>query len=103
MARVNGSLMVTVVPVLFSVAISMEPPSASIAFLATSIPTPRPDTLETTFAVEDPGSRMKLNISLSVNSAWGGARPFSTAFASMASLSKPFPSSLILMSTFAPE
>ena len=46
----------------------------------TSIPTPRPDTLETFWAVENPGIRMRLYMSFFESSASGATSSFSIAF-----------------------
>ena len=54
MASVRGSRIVTVVPLPFFTDNIDSAPQASIALFTTSIPTPRPDTLVTSFAVEKP-------------------------------------------------
>ena len=45
----------------------MRPPSAWIERLTTSMPTPRPEMLETVCAVEKPGRNSRLSISPSVS------------------------------------
>ena len=63
----------------------------------TSIPTPRPDTSDRTLAVEKPGSKMKFQASRSSMVAGSAlSRPRSAALASIASRSRPLPSSLTL-------
>ncbi len=63
MASVSGSLSVNVVPWPGRDAMSMRPRSFAICLRATSMPTPRPETLVTCSAVENPGSKIKLNTS----------------------------------------
>ena len=59
----------------------MRPPSAWIERLTTSMPTPRPEMLETVAAVEKPGRKMRLSISSSVSCASAAISPFLTAIA----------------------
>src|SRR5256884_443466 len=54
-ASVTGSRITNDVPLPSTVRISIDPPSARMRVTATSIPTPRPDTLVTASAVENPG------------------------------------------------
>ncbi len=60
MARVSGSFTVIVDPAPRSLSISIVPRSDSIDRFTTSIPTPRPDTFVTSFAVENPGFRFSV-------------------------------------------
>jgi hypothetical protein len=55
MASVTGRRNTKLVPFPGSVRISIDPPRARIRVMATSMPTPRPDTLVTASAVEKPG------------------------------------------------
>ncbi len=56
-------------------AIEMRPPRAWIERLTTSMPTPRPEMLETVSAVEKPGRKIRLSISLSESWASAAIRP----------------------------
>ena len=91
--------MVKVVPRPGVEAMETRPPSACTAFLTTSMPTPRPDRLDTVPAVEKPGRKSRLSISGSESSASPETSPFSTALARMRSRSSPAPSSPISMKT----
>ena len=55
-ASVSGRRRATVVPPPGSVAMSIVPRRLSIVFLTTSMPTPRPDRAEISWAVEKPGA-----------------------------------------------
>ena len=101
-AIVRGSLSVMVVPFPFVLSISIDPCRASMPRLTTSMPTPRPDTLVTSFAVEKPGARIRAKSSRSGRMASAEIMPRSTALARMASLSSPAPSSAIFSRTLAP-
>ena len=63
-ASVSGRLSVKVEPLPGREEIEMRPPSAWIERLTTSMPTPRPEMLETVAAVEKPGRKIRLSISL---------------------------------------
>ncbi|OPZ24954.1 MAG: hypothetical protein BWZ01_02710 [Deltaproteobacteria bacterium ADurb.BinA179] len=102
-ARVKGSFRVIVVPLPRTEAISTVPPKDSMLLVTTSMPTPLPDTLDIDFAVEKPGVSMSSKRSFSLIAASGLMSPFSMALDLMASVSRPAPSSLTEMSTFAPE
>jgi len=69
----------------------------------TSSPTPLPETLVTFFAVENPDAKIRERSSLSGRAASEPMIPLSMAFFLMASLSIPFPSSWIWITTKAPE
>ena len=69
MARVRGILILRVVPLPKRLDTPTVPPIFSMFVLTTSIPTPRPETFVTLSAVEKPGSKMRLQISLSVSCA----------------------------------
>jgi len=59
-ARVRGSLRIIVEPTPTSDSTVIEPRNLATLVLTTSIPTPLPDTLVTTSAVEKPGWKIKL-------------------------------------------
>ena len=59
-ASVSGILMVKLTPTPATDFTSMVPPIWSILLRTTSMPTPRPDTLVTSAAVEKPGTKMNL-------------------------------------------
>ena len=105
MARVSGILTRTVVPWPAVDCTSTVPPIFSTLVFTTSMPTPRPDTLVTFCAVENPGRKIKLKISRSVMRAACSAviTPRSTAFCRMRSTFSPAPSSLISMLTCPPS
>ena len=71
-ASVSGRLMVKVEPRPGREAMEMRPPSAWIERLTTSMPTPRPEMLETVSAVEKPGRKIRLSISLVGQLGLGG-------------------------------
>ena len=54
-ASVTGNHSTNAVPLPGSVRISIDPPSVRMRVMATSMPTPRPDTFVTASAVENPG------------------------------------------------
>ena len=69
---------------------------------ATSIPTPRPDTLVTASAVENPGrARTRSSWSSDSASAWGSTSPSRCARSRIRARSMPRPSSLTLIATLA--
>ena len=80
-ASVSGRLMVKVEPLPGREVIERRPPSAWIERLTTSMPTPRPEMLETSEAVEKPGRKIRLSISSSDSAASAAISPFSTAIA----------------------
>ena len=96
-ASVSGILMVKVVPRPSCVLMSMTPPISSILVFTTSMPTPRPDTEVTAFAVEKPGWKMNFatwaSVILSISDWLATLR--STALRRMAARSRPLPSSAI--------
>ena len=62
-ASVSGMRMIIAVPTPGWESIVSEPSRSSMLVLTTSMPTPRPDTSVTCWAVEKPGSRIKANSS----------------------------------------
>jgi len=60
MASVSGRLILNTLPAPLSERISIAPRRRSMFFLTTSMPTPRPETSVTTWAVENPGSMIRL-------------------------------------------
>ena len=82
MASVRGIFSLTVVPSPGRLKTSTTPPIFSIWDLTTSMPTPRPETLVTVWAVENPGWKIRFSASrsLSFSACSGRRRPFSTAF-----------------------
>ncbi len=103
MASVSGSRMRMVEPLPRWLSTATVPRSPSIDRLTTSIPTPRPETLETARAVEKPGRKIRANSSLSESLASASTSPRSRALARMAAGSSPAPSSWISMQTLGPE
>ena len=105
MARVSGMASRTTVPAPGSDEISSEPRICLMLEATTSIPTPRPEILVTSAAVEKPGSRISSTISDSVISAtWAVVtNRFSTADAATFWGSMPRPSSLTSMMTWPPS
>ena len=87
-ASVSGILRVKVVPRPASEAMSIVPPINSMLALTTSMPTPRPDSAVTAFAVEKPGWKMNFATcaSLSRASSASVASPRSRALARMAAI-----------------
>src|SRR5215212_1702501 len=63
MARVSGMRSRHTVPRPASDSTSMVPPMASMLVLTTSMPTPRPETLVTAAAVENPGRKISCRMS----------------------------------------
>ena len=102
-ASVRGNLRVMVVPIPFWLLTSMEPRRASMLRFTTSIPTPRPETLVTCLAVEKPGAKISEKISCLESSVSDAINPFAKALDLIASTSRPAPSSVIRISTLAPE
>ena len=79
------------------------PPTFSIFFLTTSMPTPLPENSVTTSFVENPGNSISWRISFFVYSLSGLVnRPFSLADAKIFSGFMPRPSSAIVMITSLP-
>jgi hypothetical protein len=104
-ASVSGIFMRTVVPVPGFDCTSTVPPIFSMLVLTTSMPTPRPETLVTFSAVENPGRKIRFTPSRSpMRAACSGViRPFSTALRRILSPSRPPPSSEISMMTWPPS
>ena len=96
-ASVSGMVSRNVVPRPTVLVTSTEPPMDSIRVLTTSMPTPRPETLVTCSAVENPGRKIRLRMSrvVIVASCVWETRPRSSAFAAIFPGSMPAPSSLI--------
>src|SRR5512141_1184084 len=101
-ASVRGSWIVITVPSPFADEIETLPPSALMLRRTTSMPTPRPERLVTSFAVEKPASKRisKTSSSPIDSSAW---MPSSRALAMMRSRSMPRPSSETSMMTLPPR
>src|SRR4028118_1381909 len=102
MARVSGMRSRQTVPRPGSDSTSMVPPMASMLVLTTSIPTPRPETLVTAAAVENPGRKIICRTSCGpIRDSWSaGTRPRSTALAPMRAGSMPAPSSATSTTTW---
>ena len=83
----------------------MLPPIRSMLVRTTSIPTPRPDTVVTSSAVEKPGAKSRSTTSRSdIRVACSGVmEASSTAFALTASRSIPAPSSDTSIVTWPPS
>ncbi|MCY1307273.1 hypothetical protein D9M68_791320 [compost metagenome] len=101
-ASVSGKRIRTVVPRPNSLMTSTSPRNCSMLRRTTSMPTPRPERLVIRAAVENPGSKIRRRISLSLSTWSGCTRPFSTALAKMRWRSSPLPSSLTSM-TMLPD
>jgi len=78
-ASVRGRLIVNLEPVPGSELIEIRPPNDCMALLTTSMPTPRPERVETLSTVENPGRNNKLSISLSASTASAEINPFDIA------------------------
>ena len=104
-ANVSGILILTVVPCPSLLCTSTVPPIFSTLVFTTSMPTPRPDTLVTFSAVENPGRKIKLIASRSLMRAACSEviTPRCNAFFFMRSGSTPAPSSEISMLTWPPS
>ena len=99
-ASVTGSRSVNAVPFPGSVWISIDPPRARIRVIATSMPTPRPDTSVTSSAVVNPGrASTRSSWSSDSVSTCGPTTPSRFALSRMAARSIPRPSSVIVMAT----
>ena len=100
-ASVSGMRKLTVVPSPSTEAMSMTPPSLVMLVLTTSMPTPRPDRLLTSAAVEKPGANTSRTRLLSGIAAISSSviMPFSTAFRPTRWGSMPRPSSMISTTT----
>jgi hypothetical protein len=83
---------------------STVPPICSMLARTTSMPTPRPEILVILAAVEKPGIKIRLPISLSDFAAASAslASPCSTALARIRAISRPRPSSAISMMMWPP-
>ena len=105
MANVSGILIRIVVPAPGTLSMSTWPPNLSTLVFTTSIPTPRPEILVTVFAVEKPGRKMSLILSLSsIFLASSGFRiPCDAAFSTIAPVFIPRPSSEMVMFTCPPS
>ncbi len=105
MASVSGILIVKVEPLPISDLTSTVPPIFSMLVRTTSMPTPRPETLVTTLAVEKPARKTKRRACWSVISSSSASvvRPFSRAFSLTRLTSMPAPSSLISMMMWPPS
>ncbi len=73
-ASVSGILSFTVEPSPSRLKMSTTPPIFSMLDFTTSMPTPRPETLVTVFAVENPGRKIRFKASRSL-SLFGLFRP----------------------------
>ncbi len=93
MARVRGIRSVKVVPWPGVERMSILPRNLVMFFATTSMPTPRPEMLVTTAAVEKPGWRIRLSNSFSSGTSPGLTSPFWIAFSRMRSRLRPAPSS----------
>jgi hypothetical protein len=104
-ARFNGILMVNVEPWPSTDLSSMVPPIFSMFVRTTSIPTPRPETLVTFSAVENPALKINCWIcwSLIPSSSLSVDRPLSRVFIRMRSMFRPRPSSAISMMMWPPS
>jgi hypothetical protein len=104
-ASVSGIVSRQVVPLPRVDSTSTEPPMRSMLVFTTSIPTPRPDTLVTFWAVEKPG--WKTSIITSRGSSWVACSavtmPRATAVWRTRSTSMPAPSSLTSTVTCPPS
>ena len=101
-ASVTGSRSTNVVPFPSSERISIVPPSARMRVMATSIPTPRPDTLVTASAVEKPGRASTRKSCSSVSaSACVSTTPSRCARSRILRRSTPRPSSATVIVTLA--
>ncbi len=78
------------------------PSRFSIFRRTTSMPTPRPDTFDTTSAVEKPAMKIRLSHASSLSTASPAIRPFSRALASTLARFTPAPSSRISMTIRPP-
>ena len=105
MARVRGIFKVISVPTSFSLLIDTFPRSFSMLLLTTSIPTPLPDTSVTFSAVENPGAKIRGQISSSLIASTDSRStiPELTAFAAIFSLFNPAPSSIMLIQISLPS
>lgn len=101
-ASVRGRLSEKLDPLPSSDWMPMRPPSAWMFLRTTSMPTPRPEMLETTAAVEKPGAKIRLSISSSDSCASGAMMPRSIALALTRARSMPRPSSATVM-TMRPD
>ena len=101
MLNVNGALSVIVSPVPGRFARTTFPPKRSTLARTTSMPTPRPETLVTSFAVESPGSNISAVASATSSEAAraGSMILAATAFSIKRDVSTPRPSSEISMLT----
>ncbi|OIQ81328.1 hypothetical protein GALL_369110 [mine drainage metagenome] len=105
MAKVSGILILKVVPRPRVLRMSTVPPMFSILVFTTSMPTPRPDTLETCSRVENPGTKIRSSISRGLIRARSAfvMSPRSSALAEIRSGSIPAPSSATSMVTCPPS
>lgn len=94
-ASVSGTCTRTVVPMPGTLWMSIVPPIASMLVRTTSMPTPRPETLVTWAAVENPGSKMNCRTRSGDSAAASAAdtRPRAIAFSRTFSKAIPPPSS----------
>ena len=105
MLRVSGICRLNSVPWPGALVTLMLPPTFSRFWRTTSSPTPRPETLLTTSAVEKPGSKIRLRIlsrPIALRSA-AVMRPVAMALAAMRSSSSPRPSSEMTMLMVLPD
>ena len=103
-ASVSGSEIEMRVPAPGSELISIRPFSFWMLLLTTSMPTPRPETLDTSSLVEKPGMKIRCSACLSSSAlaASMSSSPFSTALRRRTSGLIPRPSSLISMTIWSP-
>src|SRR5260221_7756751 len=101
-ARVSGTWIAITVPSPFTVEIDTLPPRDAILRRTTSMPTPRPERLVTSLAVEKPASKTSPHASWSLMDS-SAAMPSSRPLAMMRSRSRPRPSSEISMMTLPPR
>ncbi len=82
----------------------MVPPIDSILVRTTSMPTPRPETLVTAAAVENPGRKISWRMSAGlIRSTSGGAQAALDGLRGTASVSTPLPSSATSTTTWPPS
>ena len=105
MASVSGILRVKLTPSPATDLTSMVPPIWSILLRTTSMPTPRPEMLVTSAAVEKPGTKMNLWICVSESLAASASEtsPCAIALALMRAVLSPRPSSAIWMMMWPPS
>ena len=102
-ARVSGRRIEKRVPAPGRLATSTRPPAAAVCAFTTSMPTPRPETAETSRAVLKPETKIRFTRRRSSTRSSAPSRPRARACAAMRSRSSPAPSSAISMAISLPS